>query len=303
MSIKVYFNQEIRRIPLETTTSFQELVSKISAFLNTKTLFETHILKYLDTDEEWVTFASEEEWKEALKPFHPRSGLKIQVISKDAKEHRRCHRERRKECSGNPLESLISQGKECLQQFLSKQPGQTGNPLDFLSQFVPPQQSSNYMDILDQALGSGEKEVIHQNVVCDGCNVTPIVGKRFKCTECKDFDFCEKCHSTQKHPHTLKAIERPHGCRFSDFWKQFAEKPVEKPVEKQEKPVEKQPEELFEEVEKPVVKQEKKVEQVDEYAEKITLLQSMGFEDVAATRNLLKKHGGNVQRVVGELLK
>jgi len=83
-------------------------------------------------------------------------------------------------------------------------------------------------------------------------------------------------------------------------------KPEEKSEEKPstEKPVEKQPvvekpvvevEPIYEQVEQPIVK--------DEYAEKITLLQSMGFDDANVTRTLLKKHGGNVQRVVGELLK
>lgn len=38
-----------------------------------------------------------------------------------------------------------------------------------------------------------ENTSIHQHHQCDGCGVFPIVGLRFKCTECRDFDFCEKC--------------------------------------------------------------------------------------------------------------
>jgi tetratricopeptide (TPR) repeat protein len=30
---------------------------------------------------------------------------------------------------------------------------------------------------------------------CDGCSAGPIVGLRWKCTECADFDFCDACHS------------------------------------------------------------------------------------------------------------
>jgi hypothetical protein len=36
---------------------------------------------------------------------------------------------------------------------------------------------------------------VHPNVRCDGCNIHPIVGSRFKCSICKDFDFCEDCEN------------------------------------------------------------------------------------------------------------
>lgn len=36
---------------------------------------------------------------------------------------------------------------------------------------------------------------VHEGVKCDGCNATPIIGDRYKCTGCTDFDFCGRCHS------------------------------------------------------------------------------------------------------------
>jgi len=41
---------------------------------------------------------------------------------------------------------------------------------------------------------------IHSNVRCDGCNVFPIVGIRYQCTVCNDFDLCEKCECSNVHP-------------------------------------------------------------------------------------------------------
>lgn len=57
---------------------------------------------------------------------------------------------------------------------------------------------------------SREKE-IHFGFICDGCQMNPIVGKRYKCDTCKDFDFCEKCYEKNKesHGHKFNQIENP----------------------------------------------------------------------------------------------
>ena len=36
-------------------------------------------------------------------------------------------------------------------------------------------------------------EFHHVDVTCDGCEVEPIVGSRFKCSVCPDIDLCEAC--------------------------------------------------------------------------------------------------------------
>ena len=46
---------------------------------------------------------------------------------------------------------------------------------------------------------------IHMNVTCDGCGVHPLVGVRYKCGVCPNFDFCENCEKKEalKHGHPL----------------------------------------------------------------------------------------------------
>ena len=59
-----------------------------------------------------------------------------------------------------------------------------------------------------------EKKEIHCCVRCDGCGMFPLVGKRFKCKECPNFDFCEKCleknKETHKHEFDLIAAKKRH---------------------------------------------------------------------------------------------
>ncbi|MGH0142689.1 UNVERIFIED_CONTAM: hypothetical protein FKN15_076572 [Acipenser sinensis] len=52
---------------------------------------------------------------------------------------------------------------------------------------------------------------IHPGVRCDGCQMFPINGPRFKCRNCEDFDFCENCYKTRKHNtrHTFGRINEP----------------------------------------------------------------------------------------------
>ena len=49
---------------------------------------------------------------------------------------------------------------------------------------------------------------VHENYCCDVCNISPIVGNRFHCSECEDYDECEKCHARAGHRHLMERIEK-----------------------------------------------------------------------------------------------
>lgn len=51
--------------------------------------------------------------------------------------------------------------------------------------------------------------VVHERVTCDGCGMYPIVGHRYKCVICHNFDFCEACEDKGTHPHAFLKIRRP----------------------------------------------------------------------------------------------
>ena len=53
--------------------------------------------------------------------------------------------------------------------------------------------------------------VAHRNIVCDGCNAHPIIGKRFNCMKCPDYDLCEKCEAQNIHNHPMIRLNTPVG--------------------------------------------------------------------------------------------
>ena len=51
---------------------------------------------------------------------------------------------------------------------------------------------------------------VHAGVTCDSCNENPIVGVRWKCAVCRDYDLCENCEATDKHTeHPMLKIRTP----------------------------------------------------------------------------------------------
>ena len=54
-------------------------------------------------------------------------------------------------------------------------------------------------------------KIMHKGVTCDGCGVFPLIGCRYKCAICPNFDFCEKCEKKygKEHSHPLVQISNP----------------------------------------------------------------------------------------------
>ncbi|CAF1450416.1 unnamed protein product [Rotaria sp. Silwood1] len=46
--------------------------------------------------------------------------------------------------------------------------------------------------------GQNSNMTVHENITCDGCDMSPIRGDRYKCLFCPDIDFCQSCHSASR---------------------------------------------------------------------------------------------------------
>merc|ERR1712047_185549 len=70
----------------------------------------------------------------------------------------------------------------------------------------------------------------HHGVTCDGCDKAPIVGFRYKCVVCDDYDLCAACEKAGKHPgHNMMRISSPEV-----IWPQRLFKRIHKVQEKAE---------------------------------------------------------------------
>ena len=58
-------------------------------------------------------------------------------------------------------------------------------------------------------VGEPEGPATHKNYVCDICEMEPIVGVRYKCAVCENFDLCENCEAKDLHDHPLVKIRKP----------------------------------------------------------------------------------------------
>jgi len=82
----------------------------------------------------------------------------------------------------------------------------------------------------------------HSHIICDGCNAEAFTGKRFNCSTCPDFDFCEPCYNklNQTHfggKHKFELIEK--NVPFTKIETHIIHEKDEKKIKKEEKKEEK----------------------------------------------------------------
>lgn len=50
---------------------------------------------------------------------------------------------------------------------------------------------------------------VHSDIICDNCS-NPIMGFRYKCVNCDDYDLCQKCEMQETHPdHFMLRMPKP----------------------------------------------------------------------------------------------
>jgi len=108
--------------------------------------------------------------------------------------------------------SLESQNrdKECLRESISKSVTDAVNKnidtirSELIKRTIEETSKAVEKTINDSYCSSIEKSVnysVHKGVRCDICQVSPIVGNRYKCTVCYNYDLCDACESASADSH------------------------------------------------------------------------------------------------------
>ncbi|XP_047440598.1 sequestosome-1 [Mugil cephalus] len=167
--------KEIRRFTVdqEVSCSFEYLSKKTaSVFSGFKT--SSFTLFYRDEDGDLVAFSSDDELMMGLGCMKDAT---FRLFIKEKKEHRRDF----------PLHAFP--------------PFTFGHP--------PPPGAPHLPPHLAPPPHPAPPPALHPNVSCDGCD-GPVVGTRFKCSVCPDYDLCSSCQAKGTHTeHALLPIWHP----------------------------------------------------------------------------------------------
>ena len=185
LTVKAFFKEEIRRFGLDVAnaSSFAYLEGKLRASFQNLPPKGKLLMKWKDSDGDLITFSTDEELVEAL------SSAENGVF--------KVHLEKRDHKSKDNGDSAMAD------VWIS------GFPTGFPPNYPPPPPPApngcpppppfgmppcgpppNWGNMFDP-----QQPVVHQGVTCDGCETGPIVGIRFKCKSCPDYDLCSECKS------------------------------------------------------------------------------------------------------------
>jgi len=165
LSLKIKYNGEIRRVQVAKNLNYDTLIAKLKVLIpefNTEAL----TLRYTDDEGDSVSISSNEELVEALRIATANNILRLAVDKKSAPQAQQAH----------PHHGRFG---GCRRNWRNGPGAASGE-----------QKSCPFLARAQNMVRDGEEVQldVHYGVICDGCDSFPLVGARFKCQSCPDFD-------------------------------------------------------------------------------------------------------------------
>ena len=203
VTIKLHLSGgELRRFQFSTSSTFEELVAKISSFSSRPLK-----LRYIDDEGDHVSIANQEDWKEALRLVDRESKiLHIHVV--EEQEQVQPTKQQTAPPSNPDFNTLLN--SEPAQQIMANLGVSKEMAAGFLQNFMGGTSSGNnnpMMQMFAQHMQKMQQQQSTQNnnnpeppALCDSCDL-PIAHEdlRFHCLSCEDFDLHQQCYNGRKH--------------------------------------------------------------------------------------------------------
>lgn len=221
-SLKLQLNNDIRKVK-RVPASVVELRRILQDLFGTSNFS----LSYTDEEGDQITFTTDEELQDAIQSAVIKQEISLKVTlrpcvaSQTAPEPIHQLTEQFRQCSVLEEQKIPSQPKEqklisdpiprkrasewrCCPVKQSKK-AKKGDKLLFKKRLL----SNIIQRELEHALNIQKPEYpVWTGVTCDSCGASPIVGIRYKCGTCANFDFCQVCEANVEHPHSFLKLKQ-----------------------------------------------------------------------------------------------
>jgi len=185
LSLKIKYNNEMRRVQVAKNLTFDVLLAKLKALIPEFST-ETMTVRYTDDEGDSVSVNSHEELVEALRIATAGNMLRLSIEKKATIQAAPLHPPQQ---GGHGCHGGRRGFRRFFQQALGSDAEKKTCP--YLARFQQEHRDGDEIH-LD----------VHYGVICDGCNSFPLVGARFKCQNCPDYDLCESCMTKGIHGET-----------------------------------------------------------------------------------------------------
>ena len=230
MPVKVYFNEEIHRFT-KLPENLKALTQLITSTFKSE-LPPAWKLQYTDQDGDLVMLTHEHDYQELLTTESQDSSqdssltFKLYIIANQGMISANSQNNREKTAQADHTTMYVDQNRQ--------------HTIEVIPQAYPqPQYEGPIILSLTEREDNEDTpfidgKPIHNCVLCEGCGTNPIVGVRYKCNTCLQFNFCEICEETKDHRHPFLKLKQPYQdkmCEGSESW--FGGSHLDEPTEQQ----------------------------------------------------------------------
>ena len=240
MFFKVIFGNEIHVMNSKEAITY----SKLEAFIKSvfKRLPSKYTLTYKDSDEDMICLLNDVDMKILFESGMSKVRIEIQECSEEFYDHTEqivieeepVHKVENQEIIPKvEIPEVIPEKQEEAPSFISEVKSIDDTINQKLSKLIPEIISKIKEEVVSESKIAESKkmqeeiktekkpeassEVVHAHVTCDECSACPIVGVRYKCVVCPDFDVCATCEAKSTHAHPFLKIKHLHQTPLKIF--------------------------------------------------------------------------------------